>query len=70
MVDVQNQYFILIPIFIVLLFAVPRAFIKWSSRIKPMDDNGNLLANYGAFYDLITPAMNPITFSLLMGSMK
>lgn len=70
MIDVKNQYFILIPIFVVLLFVVPRAFIKWSSRIKPVDDNGNLIANYGTFYDLFTPAINPITFSLIMGSMK
>jgi len=70
MIDVQNQYFFLFPIFIVLLIVVPRAFIKWSNRIKPKDDNGILLANYPILYQFITPAMNPVTFSVLFGMMK
>jgi hypothetical protein len=63
MVDVGNQYFYLIPIFIILLVIVPRAFIKWSNRIKPMDPNGNLLVNYPALHALFTPYINPITFN-------
>lgn len=70
MVDMQNQYFILIPIFIVLLVIIPRAFISWSNRIKPMDDSGNLLVNYQNFFETMIPGMNPITFSVIMGGMK
>lgn len=70
MIDSNNQYTILIPIFILLLFVIPFTFIKWSSRLKPTDKYGNLLANYGMFYELITPAMNQGTFSIIMGSMK
>ena len=70
MVDMQNQYFILIPIFIFLLVVVPISFIKWSNRIKPMDDHGNLLVNYQNFLETMIPGMNPITFSVIMGSMK
>lgn len=70
MVDVGNQYFILVPIFIILLVVVPRAFISWSNKIKPMDANGNLLVNYGTLHSLITPNLNPITFSVILGSMK
>lgn len=70
MVDMQNQYFILIPIFIFLLVFVPISFIKWSNRIKPMDDHGNLLVNYQTFFETMIPGMNPITFSVIMGSMK
>lgn len=70
MIDVKNQYFILLPIFIVLLVIIPRAFIKWSNKLRPTDANGNLMANYGMLYDLITPQMNPVTFSVIFGSMK
>lgn len=70
MIDVGNQYFILIPIFIVLLVIVPQAFVKWSNRIKPKDGNGNLLVNYNMLHSMITPALNPITFSVIFGSMK
>lgn len=70
MIDVGNQYFILIPIFIFLLVVVPRSFISWSNRIKPMDNNGNLLVNYGTLHSLITPSINPITFAIIFGSMK
>jgi hypothetical protein len=70
MVDVGNQYFILFPIFIILLVVVPRAFIKWSNRIRPMDNNGNLLVNYPTLHDLFTPYINPITFSVMFGLMK
>jgi hypothetical protein len=70
MVDVGNQYFYLIPIFIILLVIVPRTFIKWSNRIKPMDPNGNLLVNYPALHALFTPYINPITFSVMFGMMK
>jgi hypothetical protein len=70
MIDVGNQYFILIPIFAILLVIVPRAFVKWSNRIKPKDANGNLLVNYGTLHSLITPSINPISFSVIFGSMK
>lgn len=70
MIDVGNQYFILIPIFIVLLVVVPQAFVKWSNRIKPKDANGNLLVNYNMLHSMITPALNPISFSVIFGSMK
>lgn len=70
MVDVGNQYFFLIPIFVFLLVVVPRAFISWSNRIKPMDTNGNLLVNYGTMHSLMIPTINPFTFPVLFGSMK
>lgn len=70
MVNVGNQYFILVPIFIVLLVLVPRAFIKWSNRIKPMDNFGNLLVNYNSLHALFAPYINPITFSAMFGMMK
>lgn len=50
MVDMQNQYLFLIPIFIFLLVVIPKAFINWSNRLKPMDDSGNLLVNYQHFF--------------------
>jgi hypothetical protein len=70
MVDMQNQYFILFPIFALLLIVIPRAFIKWSNKLKPADANGNLLVNYSMFFQLMNPAMNPITYSVILGSMK
>ncbi len=70
MVQVGNQYFILIPIFIFLLIVVPRAFISWSNRIKPMDANGNLIVNYANFYALINQNINPVTFSIIFALMK
>ena len=70
MVDVGNQYFILFPIFIVLLIVVPRAFIKWSNRLTPKDNNGNLLVNYPSLHALFTPVINPITFAVMFGMMK
>lgn len=35
-----------------------------------MDDHGNLLVNYQTFLETMIPGMNPITFSVIMGTMK
>ena len=70
MIDAKNQYYVLPPIFIILLFIVPRYFMKFMRRQKPVDSNGNLLANYPMFYSLITPRINPITCAVIMGCMK
>lgn len=70
MIQGSNQYFYLIPIFVVLLFIVPRSFILWSNRQRPTDSNGNLISNYEMLYSYINPMINPITFSIIFGSMK
>jgi hypothetical protein len=70
MIDTKNQYSILIPIFILLLFIIPFIFIKWSSKLTPTDKYGNLLSNYPLFFTLLSPKMNQGTFSILLGTMK
>ena len=70
MVDTQNHYFVLLPIFMVLLFIIPKFFMKWMQRQKPTDSSGNLIANYNILYHLITPKINPITCTAIFGNMK
>ena len=70
MIDVKNQYFVLPPIFIVLLVIIPHYAMKWMRKQKPQDEAGNYLSNYPIMYSLITPKLNPITCSAMMGCMK
>ena len=70
MIDGQNQYYVLPPIFIVLLIVIPSYAMKWMKKQKPVDEAGNLIANYPLMYSLITPRLNPITCVVMMGNMK
>ena len=70
MIDVQNQYYVLPPIFIVLLIVIPNYAMKWMKKQKPADEAGNLIANYPMMHSLMTPRVNPITCAVIMANMK
>lgn len=70
MIDVQNQYLVLPPIFIIFLVIIPMFAMKWMKKQKPKDDNGNFISNYPIMYSLMSPRVNPITFSAMMSCMK
>ena len=69
MVKSENQA-ILLPIFIIILVIIPRSFIVWSSRLKPVDNTGNLIANYPVFHKFFTPRFTLLNCPILMGHMK
>lgn len=70
MVEVGNQYIILVPIFLFLLVIIPRMFIGWSSKIRPVDENGILMINYPMLYSFMTPHLKLMSCPLIIGCMR
>lgn len=66
----QGNQYILIPIFILLLVVIPKTFINWSSRIRPQDSAGNLIANYPIMHQFFSPRFSIMNAPIMMGCMK